>query len=317
MNQSSKWFLFLIVLIGITLLSSFRVKSQNNININTSAVVSSTAVLTQSNYRWYANEDALTPTSALVDENNSTSTLAIGGILRLRINLVAGETIPVGTTIKLQYSDTLSGSYLDLSTSTAWIFQDNPSVADGQIIIDNLLSNSNVGESYGESNPSAASPSAINATQYGEWDWVLKNNSANRDSNWYFRVIYSSGTILSSYNRYPTLIAASSTTPGGGGGSSGSTGGGSNSGGSSGYFPSVETSSSTYPDTKPKPRSPCDNIKLQIVDLNADCRVDIVDLSILLYYYKKSGTPILRYDFNNNGIVDFPDISIMMYYWTK
>lgn len=314
MNQKDRWFLFLIVSVGIILLSSFEVKSQNNINVNTSAIVSSTAVLTQANYRWYRNEDALTPIVPLSSENTGTSTPTTNGTLRLRINLAAGELIGAGTTLKLQYSDVLGGTYTDLSSSSAWIFFDNPSVADGQIIIDNLLSNSTVGESYGESNPSAASPSAINPTEYGEWDWVIQNNSANQDSNWYFRVVYSSGTLLSAYNRYPTLIAASTTTPSGGGGSSGGGGGGSNSGGSTGYISPINPE----PDiVKPKPRSPCDDLKLQIVDLNGDCRVDIVDLSILLYYYKKTGNSISRFDFNSNRVVDFPDISIMMYYWTK
>jgi len=55
---------------------------------------------------------------------------------------------------------------------------------------------------------------------------------------------------------------------------------------------------------------------LQGADLNGDGLVDIVDLSILLYYYEQIGTSIWRYDFNGSGEVDFPDVSVMMFYWT-
>jgi hypothetical protein len=52
------------------------------------------------------------------------------------------------------------------------------------------------------------------------------------------------------------------------------------------------------------------------VDLNKDSAVDIIDLSIILYYYNQSGATMCPYDFNSSGAVDFPDISIMMFYWT-
>jgi hypothetical protein len=52
-------------------------------------------------------------------------------------------------------------------------------------------------------------------------------------------------------------------------------------------------------------------------DLNKDGRVDIADLSILLYYYGKSGPEVAGcFDFSGNGVVGLADISIMMFYWT-
>ncbi len=48
-------------------------------------------------------------------------------------------------------------------------------------------------------------------------------------------------------------------------------------------------------------------------DLNDDNRVDLVDFSILLYWW---GTDNIRCDLSGNGIVDLPDVSIMLYYWT-
>ena len=52
------------------------------------------------------------------------------------------------------------------------------------------------------------------------------------------------------------------------------------------------------------------------VDFNGDGRVELVDLSILLFYYGDSGASAGCTDLNGNGVVDFPDVSILMYYWT-
>ncbi len=51
-------------------------------------------------------------------------------------------------------------------------------------------------------------------------------------------------------------------------------------------------------------------------DFSGDGRCNIIDLSILLFYYQREDEPALRFDLNRKGIVDFPDISIMMFYWT-
>jgi len=56
---------------------------------------------------------------------------------------------------------------------------------------------------------------------------------------------------------------------------------------------------------------------LQCIDFNGDGRIDIVDLSIMLFYYNKKGTDLGCYDLNQNNVVDFPDVSILMYYWTS
>lgn len=48
-------------------------------------------------------------------------------------------------------------------------------------------------------------------------------------------------------------------------------------------------------------------------DLNGDGRVNLVDFSILLYWWGRANDCA---DQNNNGVVDLADFSIMMYYWT-
>lgn len=51
-------------------------------------------------------------------------------------------------------------------------------------------------------------------------------------------------------------------------------------------------------------------------DFNHDSVVDIIDLSILLFYYNKIGSIITPYDLNKDGRIGIEDISIMFYYWT-
>lgn len=55
------------------------------------------------------------------------------------------------------------------------------------------------------------------------------------------------------------------------------------------------------------------NRKCGIGDLNCDGRVNLVDFSIMLYWWKK---PNIIAGLNVNGIVDLPDFSIMLYWWT-
>lgn len=54
---------------------------------------------------------------------------------------------------------------------------------------------------------------------------------------------------------------------------------------------------------------------LRVCDLNADNRCDLIDLSILLYYFDHPVPPGARQDFNRDGKVDLIDVSILFYYW--
>lgn len=54
------------------------------------------------------------------------------------------------------------------------------------------------------------------------------------------------------------------------------------------------------------------NVTCKIADLDCSGRVDLVDFSILMYYW---GTNNITADINADGIVDLTDFSIMMYYW--
>lgn len=55
--------------------------------------------------------------------------------------------------------------------------------------------------------------------------------------------------------------------------------------------------------------------KNTIADVNRDGRVDLIDYSIVSYWYKRS-SPSETVDLNSDGKVDLIDFSIMAYYWT-
>lgn len=85
------------------------------------------------------------------------------------------------------------------------------------------------------------------------------------------------------------------------------------------YFPAPSTATTTPPVVLPpggsSGRDLLRTITIEYRDFNDDGVWDIIDLSILLFHYGRSGAAIARYDLNGNGTVDFPDISILFYYW--
>ena len=50
-------------------------------------------------------------------------------------------------------------------------------------------------------------------------------------------------------------------------------------------------------------------------DLDTNSRVNLVDFSIVAYWYKKSNPPV-KVDLNNDRVVNLIDFSIMAFYWT-
>ncbi len=62
----------------------------------------------------------------------------------------------------------------------------------------------------------------------------------------------------------------------------------------------------------PEKETECDNY----ADLNCDGRVDIIDISILLYWFDKPNVSP-KVDLNVDGRTDMTDLSILVYYWTN
>ncbi len=51
-------------------------------------------------------------------------------------------------------------------------------------------------------------------------------------------------------------------------------------------------------------------------DINKDRRVDLIDFSILLFYWNQRNPANVRADINRDGVVNIVDFSIMLFYWT-
>ncbi|MCK5061386.1 DUF2341 domain-containing protein [Candidatus Parcubacteria bacterium] len=176
-------------------------------------------VLTQNDWRWYEEEDGVTPDTPLADENAVISNVNIGDNARLRMNIgVSSDNMATSTqTFKLQYattSDCTSASeWTDvggLAGNLPWRGYNNPDPIDGATLDSVLLSSSTRSESYEEENPSAGNPRGVVVGGFGEWDWTLYNNSATSSQSYCFRMVFSDGTALNDYlsDSYPKLTTA-------------------------------------------------------------------------------------------------------------
>lgn len=67
--------------------------------------------------------------------------------------------------------------------------------------------------------------------------------------------------------------------------------------------------------TEPGEETIKDACELNIGDLNCDTRINLVDYSILAFWYKRPSPP-LKVDLNKDGKVDLIDFSILAFYWT-
>ncbi len=62
-----------------------------------------------------------------------------------------------------------------------------------------------------------------------------------------------------------------------------------------------------------KQANACDTL---IGDINCDGKVNLVDFSILAYWYKKGTQPPANVDLNGDGVINLVDFSILAYHWT-
>lgn len=95
-------------------------------------------------------------------------------------------------------------TFSTLETKNDWEFYDNTALAATQNIVQTLLSNSNIPESYSEINPTSLNPNSINIDQRGEYDFSFIAKNASK-GQYYFRVVKSDNSILDVYNRYPKI----------------------------------------------------------------------------------------------------------------
>ena len=177
---------------------------------------------TQSDWRWYENNDAVTPITSKAAEKTTINNIFVGESLRLRVNVaVTREDMGASSqTFKLQYgagSDcTVVGTWTDVGQqggSELWLGYNNPTPADGANLSSYLLASSTVAQSYEEENATAVNPNLVPVGGYSEWDFVLYNNYAS-SSDFCFRLVKGNGTELDDYlgDSYPKAGTASANT---------------------------------------------------------------------------------------------------------
>ena len=180
----------------------------------------------QSDYRWYANNDTLTPTDPWpvggddLNENepiDAENIVGPGDVVRLRLSLLSTSTdAAVGSaSFKLQHGTTDSScaavtSWSDVggtsSTTAPWRGYNNASVSDGSTLPSTLLAASDFAETYEEQNNSFPNPIALDTGEIGEWDWTLEHNGADAGRIHCFRMVNANDDPLMEYTQYPSLI---------------------------------------------------------------------------------------------------------------
>jgi hypothetical protein len=185
--------------------------------------------LDKTHYRWYENNNSITPSIWLADENSTLLNVPASKELRLRMLLQnADPDLPASTlSLKLQY-----GSGASCDAISTWndveapggggdfTHFDNPAVVDGDTLTSSLLLWWwHVLQSYSESLPTVVNPNAIPAGEWGEWDFSLLDNTWLTTMQYCFRVLTQNDDEIeySSYAKIDTTDASiptiSSFTP--------------------------------------------------------------------------------------------------------
>jgi hypothetical protein len=186
----------------------------------------------QNYYRLYVDNNSLKPAdpwpsgAANLGENEELTAddgpLALGDNIRIRMTLlVKNASIPAATeAFNLQFAPRVTtcgaiGTWFDIgdssSTTALWRGVANTPV-DGTALStdpptagDLLISVGAVSGTYEEANPTATNPYTAFPSDHIEYDWVVEHNGAEDKTNYCFRMVESSGALLTSYNYYPVI----------------------------------------------------------------------------------------------------------------
>jgi hypothetical protein len=123
---------------GSRTISNVDVKDSDNVNATAISCFSSCidsahnvnwtfSVLTQQDYRWYANADGVQPGTALAAENSTTTITSLSTIVRLRENITAsvGPLATSSQSFKLQYGYNTMGPWNDVGLAGSSAFSNS------------------------------------------------------------------------------------------------------------------------------------------------------------------------------------------------
>lgn len=225
-----------LTLTSVSALQIWRSDTGSNLTYRTEIVEWPVAelALRQNYYRFYANNDALTPSDPWpvgvedLGENTAVSSIenSLGEdeVIRARISVRAVNAgLSAGfQDFKLQYAEqttTCSAvtNWLDVgdtASSSIWRGYAGTSTTDGTVVAADpplpgelLLSVSDVGGRLEHENPSAANPYPVSESEDVEYDWYIQQNGATPSTVYCFRMSRTDGP-LDGYFNYPTIRTA-------------------------------------------------------------------------------------------------------------
>jgi hypothetical protein len=174
------------------------------------------------NWRWYDDENNVTPTSPLAAERVAPSNISNGNALKLRVSVAEIESAD-GENIKfnLEYSEyadfrdggTLVTASTSCSGNSLWCYFDGGG-SDNEIIESTLLSGvdscvAGVGDGCGTRNEAAGLTSTYDqpALTTAEHEFTLQHDGARANAVYYFRLVdATNGVDLLASSSYPSLM---------------------------------------------------------------------------------------------------------------
>lgn len=176
----------------------------------------------QSSYRWFSNNNGTSVGSALAAQNTAATAPVKDSPFRLRMTLHIGTTALAqnGENFTLQFAKKGSGScsspefsYQDVTGSSDIRYYDNASASDNTPLSSSVndpvySAHTTRAQNYEEANNFTNGQSGITTGEDGMWDFALVDSSADYDSNYCFRAVKSTGTVLDSYGVYPEITTA-------------------------------------------------------------------------------------------------------------
>lgn len=166
------------------------------------------------------------------------------------------------------------------------------------------VSKSGSGSGVATSNPLGVDCGNSCSANFNDGEQITLTAIANNDSflaSWSGGGCSGTGTCTVTVNSNLTITVTFSLLGSGGGGPPPIGGGGGGGGGIGTYIGGI--GGIQVPCIPPKG------------DINRDCRVNLIDLSVMAYWWERPLPPI-TVDLNRNGLIDMADFSVLVFYWT-
>ncbi|GIV28731.1 MAG: hypothetical protein KatS3mg027_2545 [Bacteroidia bacterium] len=176
----------------------------------------------QSGYRIFQNIDSTSVGPPLAAQN-TTTTVLYGNQFRLRLLIhVSSSTLAInGQDFKLQFVDMGSGtcaspsggnpsSYIDVTSTTAIAYYNNPTPSDGAALTATTTDPTHggdtiVNQTYEEANNFTNSQAAISFGEDGLWDFSLRDYAASTSTTYCLRIVEADNTLFYNYEFYPAI----------------------------------------------------------------------------------------------------------------